>query len=52
MVISSHIFFFTEQATVIDPADVGALETALDQNNVRVERVIGFPFEFLTLVSL
>ena len=30
------------QATVIDPADVGALESALDKNNVSIEES-GYP---------
>ena len=32
-----HLFYFfwmIEQATIIDPADVGALESALEKNNV------------------
>ena len=35
------IFFITEmQATVIDPADVEALESALDKNKVGIEDVL------------
>lgn len=30
------------QATVIDPADIGALESALDKNNVSIEES-GYP---------
>lgn len=30
------VFHSDEQATVIDPADVGALESALEENNVSV----------------
>lgn len=34
MAISLQNLHFTEQATIIDPADVGALEAALEKNNV------------------
>lgn len=37
-------FPFDEQTTVIDPADVGALESALEQHNVSVGESSWFSF--------
>lgn len=42
-------FHFAEQATIIDPADVGALEAALEQNNVSVEESNWFLFYAVSL---